>query len=138
MRIALLYPPPWKIPAPGEAPDTSGDGPPAEYREGDLDADFHQTPYGLFSLGAQALRAGHQVKVLNLSSYPFSQVERVVRSSTRTCGACRAGPPTGAACALVARAHQAAPPRARTSSSAGRTRRRSRPEMLRHHPTSTR
>ncbi|MGK3993489.1 radical SAM protein [Sorangium sp. So ce1024] len=80
MRIALLYPPPWKIPAPGEAPDTSGDGPPAEYREGDLDPDFHQTPYGLFSLGAQAIRAGHQVKVLNLSSYPFSQVERIVRA----------------------------------------------------------
>ena len=53
MRIALLYPPPWKIPAPGEAPDTSGDGPPADYREGDLDPDFHQTPYGLYSLGAQ-------------------------------------------------------------------------------------
>jgi len=66
MRIALLYPPPWKIPAKGEASDAL-DGPPAEYRAGDLDADFYQTPYGLFSLGAQALRAGHQVKVVNLS-----------------------------------------------------------------------
>ncbi|WP_437683610.1 radical SAM protein [Sorangium sp. So ce131] len=80
MRIALLYPPPWKIPAPGEAPDPNGDGPPADYHEGDLDPDFHQTPYGLYSLGAQALRAGHQVKVLNLSSYPFSEVERIVRA----------------------------------------------------------
>ena len=35
--------------------------------EGDLDGDFFQTPYGLFALGAQALRAGHQVKVMNLS-----------------------------------------------------------------------
>ncbi|MDP9034365.1 MAG: radical SAM protein [Myxococcota bacterium] len=79
MRIALLYPPPWKIPAPGESPDLNGDGPPAEYVEGDLDADFFQTPYGLFALGAQALRAGHQVKVLNLSGFHWSAVETVVR-----------------------------------------------------------
>src|SRR5580704_8075823 len=77
MRIALLYPPPWKIPAEGEAPD-GRDGPPAGYREGDLDADFYQTPYGLFSLGAQALRAGHQVKVVNLSAFPWSRVEAIL------------------------------------------------------------
>ncbi len=79
MRIALLYPPPWKIPAPGEPADSKGDGPPAEYVEGDLDADFFQTPYGLFALGAQALRAGHQVKVLNLSGFSWGRVEEVVR-----------------------------------------------------------
>lgn len=80
MRVALIYPPPWKIAGPGEAPDARGDGPPAEYREGDLDPDFHQTPYGLFSLGAEALRAGHQVKVINLSAYPWSRVEAVIRA----------------------------------------------------------
>src|SRR5215472_5423215 len=80
MRIALLYPPPWKIPMPGEAPDANGDGPPSEYAEGDLDADFFQTPYGLFALGAQALRAGHQVKVLNLSGFGWRRVEEVVRA----------------------------------------------------------
>ncbi|HWZ90230.1 MAG TPA: cobalamin B12-binding domain-containing protein, partial [Polyangiaceae bacterium] len=80
MRIALIYPPPWKIPGPGEALDTAGDGPPSDYQPGDLDADFFQTPYGLFSLGAQALRAGHQVKVLNLSGFAWSKVEEVVRS----------------------------------------------------------
>jgi hypothetical protein len=84
MRVALLYPPPWKICGPGETPDGSGEGPPEEYREGDLDADFHQTPYGLFSLGAQALRAGHAVKVLNLSAFPWSRVEEVVRGSFST------------------------------------------------------
>jgi anaerobic magnesium-protoporphyrin IX monomethyl ester cyclase len=75
MRIALLYPPPWKIPASGEArlPPAAG-GPPSDYQEGDLDADFFQTPYGLLSLGAQALRAGHQVKVLNLSGFAWSAV----------------------------------------------------------------
>lgn len=80
MRIALIYPPPWKIPGPGQAADANGDGPPADYQTGDLDADFFQTPYGLFSLGAQALRAGHQVKVLNLSGFAWSKVEEVVAS----------------------------------------------------------
>src|SRR5947207_6955853 len=79
MRIALLYPPPWKIPMPGEPADSS-DGPPSEYAEGDLDADFFQTPYGLFVLGAQALRAGHQVKVMNLSGFAWRRVEEVVRA----------------------------------------------------------
>lgn len=78
MRIALLYPPPWKIPAPGELPDANGDGPPAGYRDGDLDADFYQTPYGLFALGAQAIRAGHQVKVLNLSAFAWKRVDEVI------------------------------------------------------------
>src|SRR5580692_12048004 len=79
MRIALLYPPPWKIPEGGEAPDASGDGPPVEYVEGDLDGDFFQTPYGLFAIGAQALRAGHQVKVLNLSGLSWRRVQEIVR-----------------------------------------------------------
>jgi radical SAM superfamily enzyme YgiQ (UPF0313 family) len=78
MRIALLYPPPWKIASPGEPPYPSGEGPPRGFRDGDLDADFYQTPYGLFSLGAQARRAGHQVKVFNLSAYAWSRVEQVV------------------------------------------------------------
>ena len=79
MRVALLYAPPWKIPVSGEAPDPGGDGPPAEYVEGDLDGDFFQTPYGLFVLGAQALRAGHQVKVCNLSGFFWHTVEGVLR-----------------------------------------------------------
>jgi tetratricopeptide (TPR) repeat protein len=78
MRIVLLYPPPWKIAAVGEAPPPAQDGPPAEYRPGDLDPDFHQTPYGLFSLGAQAIKAGHQVKIFNLSGYTWTEVERAI------------------------------------------------------------
>ena len=78
MRIALVYPPPWKIAGPGEAQSYGDDGPPPEYKQGDLDADFYQTPYGLFALGAQALRAGHQVKVLNLSGFAWSKVEEIV------------------------------------------------------------
>jgi anaerobic magnesium-protoporphyrin IX monomethyl ester cyclase len=78
MRIALLYPPPWKIAKPGEPGYPDGEGPPADYREGDLDSDFYQTPYGLFTLGAQAIRAGHQVKVYNLSAFAWSRVEEVI------------------------------------------------------------
>ena len=78
MRIALLYPPPWKIPMPGTPPDIGGEGPPTEYAEGDLDSDFYQTPYGLFALGAQALRAGHQVKVINMSAFAWTRVEEVI------------------------------------------------------------
>jgi radical SAM superfamily enzyme YgiQ (UPF0313 family) len=79
MRVALLYAPPWKIPSRGEPVDPR-DGPPAEYAEGDLDGDFFQTPYGLFALGAQAIRAGHQVKVYNLSAFPWRRVEEVLEA----------------------------------------------------------
>ncbi len=77
MRIALVYAPPWKIPLRGEAPDPL-DGPPGDIQPGDLDPDFFQIPYGLLSLAAQALRAGHQVKVLNLAGFAWRHVEGVV------------------------------------------------------------
>ena len=79
MRVVLLYPPPWKIATNG-ASAYSGDGEPPDYRDGDLDADFHQTPYGLFSLGAQAVRAGHAVKVFNLSAFAWPEIERAIRA----------------------------------------------------------
>ncbi len=78
MRVALLYPPPWKI-APREGlPYPTGEGPPQGFKDGDLDADFFQIPYGLLALGAGATRAGHQVKVMNLSSFVWPKVEEVV------------------------------------------------------------
>ncbi len=78
MRIALIYPPPWKVAASGESAPLAREGAPEGYRQGDLDADFYQVPYGLLCLGAEARRAGHQVKLLNLSSYPWSKVEEIV------------------------------------------------------------
>lgn len=59
-------------------PYPPGEGPPAGYREGDLDADFHQLPYGLLALGAAAIRAGHQVKVINLSGFTWKRVEEII------------------------------------------------------------
>ncbi len=82
MRIVLLYPPPWKIAAAGGAPDASGDGPPPGAAGLDTKGDFATAPYGLLSLAAQALRAGHQVKVLNLSTFAWPDVEALVRGLT--------------------------------------------------------
>lgn len=77
MRVALLYPPPWKMPLAGEPIDPV-DGPPDGHHPSHLDGDFFQTPYGLFTLGAQAIRAGHQVKVFNLSAYAWTVLEGVI------------------------------------------------------------
>lgn len=82
LRVALIYPPPWKIPDAGDALDPHvfepDEGPPANYSPSDLDADFFQIPYGLLSLAAQAWRAGHVVKVLNLSAHTWSSVQRTI------------------------------------------------------------
>jgi len=80
MRVALLYPPPWKIASPDETSYPAVDGPPEEFVDGDLDTDFFQTPYGLFTLASEAIGQGHQVKVLNLSAFRWSEVVRVVES----------------------------------------------------------
>ncbi len=78
MRVALLYPPPWKIAKEGDPAPYGEEGPPPDYRAGDLDADFYQIPYGLLQLGAEAKRAGHQVKVFNLSNYDWPRVLEVL------------------------------------------------------------
>ncbi len=77
MRVALIYPPPWKMPLAGEAIDPV-DGPPEGHEPAHFDGDFFQMPYGLLSLGAQAIRAGHQVKLFNLSAYAWTALEGVV------------------------------------------------------------
>jgi radical SAM superfamily enzyme YgiQ (UPF0313 family) len=133
MRIALLYPPPWKIPMPGEAPDPRGDGPPSEYMEGDLDADFYQTPYGLFVLGAQALRAGHQVKVMNLSGFAWRRVEEVVRALDADLYGLSCWTANRRGVALVARAIKAFHPGAHVVVGGPHATPLAR-EMLAHHP----
>lgn len=79
MNIVLLYPPPWKISAPGDPPYPTGEGAPADFiGNAFLTGDFNQTPYGLLSLAAQLLRAGLRVSVFNLSNYPWPAVERLI------------------------------------------------------------
>ena len=133
MRIALLYPPPWKIPMPGEAADAQGDGPPAEYVEGDLDADFFQTPYGLFVLGAQALRAGHQVKVINLSGFAWRRVEEVVKALAADVFGLSCWTANRRGVALVAKAIKAFHPNAHVVVGGPHATPLAR-EMLTHHP----
>ncbi len=77
MRIVLIYPPPWKISRPGEPPFPSGHGPPAAGTL--LGADFLQIPCGLLSIAAQALDAGHEVAVLNLSNACWQKVVSCIR-----------------------------------------------------------
>lgn len=82
MRILLLYPPPWKIPAPGQEPDTDGEGPPRKWNsESRFCGDELTIPYGLLTLAAQAKRAGHRVTVLNLYAFCWKDVEELIRRS---------------------------------------------------------
>jgi len=74
VKIVFIYPPPWKIPDPGQRAEIHGDGPPSS-GGAKLAGDFLIVPYGLLSLAAQAIAAGHQVKVFNLSAFPWSHVE---------------------------------------------------------------
>ena len=79
MRIALLYPPPWKIPVSGESIDFLKDGPPATYNEPSIEkADFLFSPYGLLSIAAQALRAGHDVVTINFSNFVWRDIESLI------------------------------------------------------------
>lgn len=80
MRILLIYPPPWKIPEPGQPPEPPPDGPPQGANAAALlQGDMLHIPSGLLSLAAQARRAGHDVEVLNLVSLPWAQVEAALR-----------------------------------------------------------
>ncbi|MEI6124973.1 MAG: radical SAM protein [Pseudomonadota bacterium] len=79
MRIALIYPPPWKIPLAGEKPDSSGEGPPAQIvTEKILSGDILNIPYGLLSLAAQTKKAGHDVTVLNLFTFPWQEIIKII------------------------------------------------------------
>ena len=80
MRIVLVYPPPWKIPEHGQLSDQRGDGPPEGFRSSDLDADFFQMPYGAFTLAAVVEQAGHQVKVVNLSGFPWPLADKTIKA----------------------------------------------------------
>jgi radical SAM superfamily enzyme YgiQ (UPF0313 family) len=76
MRVVLLYPPPWKIPASGQPAYPPDEGAPAGIDpDAALTSDLIQAPYGLLSLAAQAMHAGHHVTVLNISNFPWPAVE---------------------------------------------------------------
>jgi anaerobic magnesium-protoporphyrin IX monomethyl ester cyclase len=81
MRIVLIYPPPGKILAPEESPDLLKETPLQKYVKDTIeDGDILCSPYGLLSLAAQAIRAGHDVLTFNLSSFPWLQSELLIRN----------------------------------------------------------
>ena len=81
MRITLVYPPPWKIRRPGDPPFPADEGAPRGFDEHALTTgDFLQAPYGLLSIAAQALAAGHAVATLNLSNACWHDVEQAIRN----------------------------------------------------------
>jgi radical SAM superfamily enzyme YgiQ (UPF0313 family)/Flp pilus assembly protein TadD len=77
-RVALIYPPPWKIPSAQETLPNDSFAPPRDAGEQALDGDFATIPYGLLTIAAEARRAGHEVTVLNLSTTPWRDVERAI------------------------------------------------------------
>lgn len=80
MRITLIYPPPWKLHRPGDKPYPQGEGAPRQYSPDVIvSGDFLHPPYGLLSIAAQALAAGHQVATLNLSNACWDDVANVLR-----------------------------------------------------------
>ncbi|MCP4135070.1 MAG: radical SAM protein [bacterium] len=86
MRIILLHVPPWKIP--GDSPagvssikqeNSGGNNPLIPVFEPFIEDDFAIMPYGLFSLAAQALRAGHDVSLYNIALFPWYEIEELIR-----------------------------------------------------------
>lgn len=78
LHIVLIYPPPWKIPAPGEVFDALPFGPSTVIEDHDPDGDFLTIPYGVLTLAAEARRAGHQVEVFNLANALWRDVDALV------------------------------------------------------------
>ncbi len=81
MRVLLIYPPPWKIPEPGQQPDETGEGPPPGIDSAALlSGDILHLPCGLLSLAAQAQRAGHTVEVLNLFTFAWDRIVEIIKT----------------------------------------------------------
>lgn len=74
LRIVLIYPPPWQIPPPRTVSPGMPFGPPREGQGTSLTGDFKTITYGLLSIAAQAMRAGHDVRVYNFSTCSWADV----------------------------------------------------------------
>ncbi len=79
MRILLIYPPPWQIPGPGQDPkDYKIRAPEGIDLSSCLSGDILNIPQGLLSLAAQEKEKGHDVEVLNLFTFPWQEVEKII------------------------------------------------------------
>jgi anaerobic magnesium-protoporphyrin IX monomethyl ester cyclase len=80
MRIVLLYAPPWKIARNGYPAYPPEEGPPDNLDPASIaEGDFVQAPYGLLSLAAHAKRNGFSVQTVNVSNYPWPDIETLIR-----------------------------------------------------------
>jgi anaerobic magnesium-protoporphyrin IX monomethyl ester cyclase len=80
-RIVLLYAPPWKLARTGEPRYEGAEGPPAGGPfEQSLRGDSEHIPLGLLSLAAQAKASGHDVQVVNLFAFAWSDIEKIIAS----------------------------------------------------------
>ena len=78
LRIMLIYPPPWQISSPGETPSGMPFGPPKDRSDHNLDGDFQTITYGLLTIAAEAMRAGHEVSVYNLATCQWRDVVALI------------------------------------------------------------
>ncbi len=80
MKIVLLYAPPWKIAQDGDPAYPPGEGAPDQVDAAAVSqGDFIQAPYGLLSLAAQALRNGLNAQIFNISNFPWTDIELLIR-----------------------------------------------------------
>ena len=91
MRIVLLHVPPWKLSEAGQIQIFPEYGPPVgmnridrsdftliPYNKPVIEDDFAIMPWGLFSLAAQAIRAGHDVSLFNISLFAWTKVRALL------------------------------------------------------------
>jgi radical SAM superfamily enzyme YgiQ (UPF0313 family) len=79
MLILLIYPPPWQIPGPGQNPkDYKIRAPEGIDLSSCLSGDILNIPQGLLSLAAQEKEKGHDVEVLNLFTFPWQEVKKII------------------------------------------------------------
>lgn len=79
MKIILIYPPPWQISRPGQdSEDYKVRAPEGIDLSACLSGDILNIPQGLLSLAAQEKEKGHDVEVLNLFTFPWQEVEKII------------------------------------------------------------
>jgi len=79
MRILLIYPPPWQISRLGQdSKDDKIRAPEGIDLSACLSGDILNIPQGLLSLAAQEKEKGHDVEVLNLFTFPWQEVKKII------------------------------------------------------------
>lgn len=78
LKVVLIYPPPWQLLQHGETPLGTPFDPPKDWNASDSNKDTQIITYGLLTIAAQAKRAGHDVRIHNLSNSPWQEVVTLI------------------------------------------------------------